>query len=140
MSGYYRNEDDLIYQLKEKNYKLEVGMLKKSYVCNKKYKLYYKTIQYITLKNPSVNHQSNFAHCFQNYNHRDCVKNYHKKRQREESYKSLIQSFDKTGYNNKIPIIVDKEWNIIDGYHRMEYFIERKIDRDTKILVLRIFE
>ena len=68
------------------------------------------------------------------------MKNYHKKRQREESYKSLIKSFDKTGYNNKIPIIVDKNWVIIDGYHRMEYFIERKIDRNTKILVLRIFE
>lgn len=140
MSGYYNNEQELIKQLRNSGYILDNGALKKGYVSNSDFKLYHKTIQYLILNNPSVNNKSSFSHCFKNYNHKDCKINYHKPRQKPESYKSLIQSLDKDGYNNKTPIIVDKNWVIIDGYHRMEYFVEREIDKNTKILVLRILK
>ena len=139
MRGYYRNEEDLITKLKLSNIILEKYMLPKQYKQNRKYEVKYIALKNLTKKNQWLVNDTLFDVCFDDYDTDICKKIYNRKKQ-YTNYKDLIIAIDKNGYNNQIPILVNQEWTIIDGYHRTKYLIKRNVDRDTKILVLRIFE
>ena len=65
MSGYYRNEDDLITKLKLSNIILEKYMLPKQYKQNRKYEVKYITLKNLIKKNQWLVNDTLFDVCFE---------------------------------------------------------------------------